>query len=112
MISPAMFREFMLPRYRRLVAFFRERGVPVFMVDCDGQIAGLIPLWLEAGVNATYPCEIAAGNDPLLYRALYGKRLAIMGAIDKCEIRSKERLRGGDEQGAAADRARRIHPQR
>ena len=33
------------------------------MVDSDGCIAQLIPVWMEAGVHATIPIEVAAGND-------------------------------------------------
>jgi uroporphyrinogen decarboxylase len=91
MISPRMFKKFMLPRYTRWVDFFRECGVPIIIVDCDGYVGELIPLWLEAGINATYPIEIAAGNDPLGIRKKYGNTLAFIGCIDKREIRSKER---------------------
>lgn len=91
MISPAMFREFMLPRYQRLVAFYKEHGVKIIMVDSDGHIGQLFPLWIEAGITATCPIEIAAANDPIYYRQKYGKTLAFQGGIDKREIRSKER---------------------
>ena len=90
MISPAMFREFMLPRYKRLVAFIDEIGVPVFMVDCDGHVSQLMPLWIEAGIYGTFPTEIAADNDPVAYRKQYGDKMAIFGGIDKRAIRSKE----------------------
>jgi len=92
MISPTMFREFMLPRYKRLVRFFKDQGVPLVCVDCDGHVSGLIPLWIEAGIDGTYPIEIAANNDPVAYRKKYGRRFAIMGAIDKREIRSRQRV--------------------
>ena len=90
MISPAMFREFMLPRYKRLAEFAKELSIPVFTVDCDGHISELIPLWIEAGMNSTYPLEIAAGNDPVAYRKRFGNKMAIFGGIDKRAIRSKE----------------------
>lgn len=86
LISPKMVREFMLPGYKRLASFLKKCGVPVLMMDCDGYIGELIPIWLEAGLNATWPIEIAAGNDPILYRKQYGKRLAMGGAIDKREL--------------------------
>jgi uroporphyrinogen decarboxylase len=91
MISPAMFREFMLPRYKRLVAFFKRHNVSVVLVDSDGCVAQLIPLWLEAGIDATFPIEAAAANDVIAYRQKYGKRLGFFGCIDKREIRSRER---------------------
>lgn len=91
MISPKMFRDFMLPRYRRMVDFFHSHGVPIVIVDSDGYVGDLMPLWIEAGVDATFPLEIAAGNDPVAYRKQYGKAIAFFGCIDKREIRSKER---------------------
>jgi hypothetical protein len=91
MISPAMFREFMLPRYKRLVTFFRRHNVPVVLVDSDGYVGQLIPLWIEAGVDATFPLEAAAENDVLGYRKRYGTSIGFFGCIDKREIRSKER---------------------
>lgn len=90
MISPAMFREFMLPRYKRLAVLAEELGIPVVMVDCDGHVSELIPLWIEAGIYSTYPTEIAADNDPVAYRKQYGDKMAIFGGIDKRAIRSKE----------------------
>ena len=90
MISPAMFREFMLPRYKRLAAFVEELGVPIFMVDSDGHVSELIPLWIEAGIFSTFPTEIAGSNDPVAYRKQYGGKMAIFGGIDKRAIRSKE----------------------
>jgi len=94
MISPAMVREFMWPRYRKLVRFFREKGVSVLIMDSDGYIGELIPLWLEAGIHAVTPIEIAANNDPVEYRRRYGRRLGMLGGLDKRELRfDKERVR-------------------
>jgi len=77
MISPEMMDRFMLPRHERLVRLLRKHGVPLVMVDSDGHIGQMIPLWIEAGIDGTYPCEIAAANDPLAYREQYGKSLAL-----------------------------------
>jgi len=94
MISPALVKEFLWPRYRRLVRFFRERGVSLLIMDCDGYNGELIPLWLDVGINAVSPIEIAANNDPVAYRKKYGKRLLMMGGIDKRELRfDKARVR-------------------
>ena len=87
MISPAMVKEFMWPHYRRLVRFFREKGVSVLVMDCDGHIGELIPLWLDAGINVVSPVEIAAYNDPIEYRKKYGRALGMWGGIDKRELR-------------------------
>jgi uroporphyrinogen decarboxylase len=83
LISPQLFREFMLPNYKKLTAYLREHGIDVFLVDCDGNTDELIPLWLEGGVNGIYPIEVAAGCDALGYRRRYGQELILIGGIDK-----------------------------
>ena len=62
-ISPAMFREFMLPNYRRVAGFAREHGIEIILVDSDGRIDELADLMVEAGVTAMYPFEAGAGCD-------------------------------------------------
>ena len=80
------------------MGYLRENGVKLFMVDCDGRVDKLLPIWLEAGIDGVYPCEIAAGSDPLaLRRAFPGVRL--MGGYDK------RRFAAGRE-GVAAELAR------
>jgi uroporphyrinogen decarboxylase len=93
MISPAMVKEFMWPRYRQIVRFLREKGVSVLVMDCDGHIGELIPVWLEVGITAVSPIEIAAHNDPVAYRKEYPE-LGMLGGIDKRELRfDKARVR-------------------
>ena len=87
LISPRFVRQFMLPAYEELVAFLRQGGVKLIMVDCDGRVDSLLPIWLEAGIDGTHPCEIAAGSDPVeLRRQFPGCRL--MGGLDKRAIAS------------------------
>lgn len=83
LISPQMFREFMLPRYRRITELARSRGVDTIFVDSDGDVTQLIPLWLESGVNGVYPMEVAAGMDVCRLRREYGRDLLMTGGIDK-----------------------------
>ena len=87
MISPAMVRELMFPGYRRLIDFLNAAGVGNIIMDCDGHIGQLIPLWIEAGFHGVWPCEIAALNDPIAYRKEYGTGIALLGTIDKRELR-------------------------
>ena len=82
-ISPALFREFMMPYYKRVTAVLKKHNVPVIDVDSDGNHNVLTPLWLESGVNCLFPYEVATGMDPVADREKYGKRLAIIGGIDK-----------------------------
>jgi len=94
MISPEMVKTFMWPRYRKIVRFLRDKGVSVLVMDCDGHISELIPVWLDVGINVVSPVEIAAGNDPVAYRKKYGKNLGMFGGIDKRELRfDKARVR-------------------
>jgi uroporphyrinogen decarboxylase len=69
LISPRMFREFMIPRYRRITDLAREKGIDTIFVDSDGDVSHLIPLWLEAGINGIYPMEVAAGMDVVQLRS-------------------------------------------
>ena len=83
LISPATFRTFMLPRYKRITDAIRAAGVDIIFVDSDGNVAELIPLWIEAGINGVFPMEQAAGNDIRAYRRQYGTDLLMSGGIDK-----------------------------
>jgi len=56
------------------------------MLDSDGYIEQLIPLWIEGGMNCTIPVEIAAGNDPVELRKKFGRNMAFVGGIDKRKI--------------------------
>lgn len=88
LISPAMFRKYMSPSYKKVNDFLRAHGIDLHLVDCDGNIDELIPLWLEVGVNGVYPLEIAAGCDPVAYREKYGRELFMLGGIDKRALRT------------------------
>lgn len=82
-ISPKMFREFMMPYYKRTVGKAKELGQWIFYMDSDGDLRQLLPHWLEVGVNLVSPCEVAAGMDVGELRAEYGKDLLLVGGIDK-----------------------------
>ncbi|MHC4508584.1 MAG: uroporphyrinogen decarboxylase family protein [Planctomycetota bacterium] len=85
MISPEFVRDYMLPAYRELVAYLREGGVKLIMVDTDGQGNSLLPIFLDAGMDGMHPCEIAAGCDPALLRRRH-PNCALMGGLDKRAI--------------------------
>lgn len=83
LISPAMFREFILPGYKRVTTTLVEHGVELSWVDCDGNIEALIPLWIEGGVRGFYPLEVAAGMDAGKLRQTYGQEIVMWGNVDK-----------------------------
>jgi len=83
MISPAMVRKYLMPVWSAWAEMFKESGCRVVMLDSDGYIGELIPLWIESGINCCIPIEIAAGNDPVEIRKRYGKKIGLYGGIDK-----------------------------
>lgn len=86
LISPEMFRRFLLPRYRRVTQYAREHGLDITYYDSDGNITPFMELYFEAGIDGFAPCEVAAGMDPASLRQRYGRRIKMIGGIDKREI--------------------------
>lgn len=82
LLSPAIFREFMLSAYKKLTAFLRSMGIEHVVVDSDGDISALIPLWLEGGVNCLLPFQAKMGMDVVQIGKDYPD-LRIIGGIDK-----------------------------
>jgi len=95
LFSPEHFKHYMVPRYKRITEILRNQlNIDVIMVDSDGNIEKLIPLWLESGINCVLPLEVAAGMDVARLRKEYGKDLLMIGGIDKRVLAtSKENIR-------------------
>lgn len=83
LLGPRLARQYMLPRYRRVVDFLRSRGVEFISLDSDGQVGELIPVWLDAGIDVLYPFEPQAGMDVVAVRRQFGRDLRMWGGIDK-----------------------------
>jgi uroporphyrinogen decarboxylase len=86
MISPKLFAEMLVPRYKRITSLLRQHGVDVIYLDCDGNINQLVGLWLEAGVNCMFPLEQRGGSDPIPMRERYGRQVLLMGGVDKTQL--------------------------
>ena len=82
LISLKQFRELLLPQYKRVTRFFKKNGVKTILVDTDGDVSELIPLFIEGGVDGIYPFEVAAGMDVREIREEYPE-LILLGGIDK-----------------------------
>ena len=82
LISPAMFREFMEPNYKRIVDFARQNGIPVISVDTDGNMDIMMPLLEESGINLVLPFEVQAGCDIVEIKRKY-PGICLHGGIDK-----------------------------
>ena len=83
LISPEMFREFMLEPTRRVCEAARRCNASCISVDSDGDVTKLIPLWLEAGANVIDPFEVAAGMDVNRVRERFGDGFFMSGGFDK-----------------------------
>lgn len=85
--GPSQIRDFIGPYYRRIWDMLQTRGARLFQQDSDGNMNGVIPAFLDAGLNCMFPMEPAAGMDIVQVRQTYGTRLAVMGGIDKHVLR-------------------------
>jgi hypothetical protein len=82
LVSPEIFKEFILPYYKKFTSKMRRLGVKNFIVDTDGNFEVLIPLFIEGGVTGFYPFEVAAGMDIEKVREKF-PQLVMMGGVDK-----------------------------
>jgi uroporphyrinogen decarboxylase len=86
MISPAMIKKYMVPRYKRITDVLHKHGIDVIYVDCDGDINEMVPLFLEGGINCMFPIEVNSGTDPVELRRRYGKDILLLGGVNKIEL--------------------------
>ena len=103
MVSPEMAREFLLPAWGAWGEVIRKYSVPVYAMDSDGFIGELIPLWIEAGINACDPIEVAAHNDIVAFRKEFGRTIAYRGGVDK-----RKMAVGGHELDAELERIKPV----
>lgn len=101
-ISPDMVRKFLTPNYKRITDVLRSNGCDIIYTDCDGNINDMIDPWLEGGVNALFPTEVAAGSDPIAIREKYGDKVPILGGVNKRKLIAGK--------SAIEDEIRRIKP--
>jgi uroporphyrinogen decarboxylase len=77
-VRPALWRRMILPRLARVIAVYREAGLPVFFHTC-GMAEAFVPDLLDAGVNVlnlqSEACDLAA------LKARFGRRITFFGGI-------------------------------
>jgi uroporphyrinogen-III decarboxylase len=76
-----MYREFVLPPIRRIVAFFKERGVRpvIFRSLCNAN--SIVPMAVEAGVDGLWINQTARVVDYVALRRAY-PGLLLIGGLD------------------------------
>lgn len=104
LISPKMWREFIKPRYARLIDAFKTQNPALKIAyHCDGYLEPIIPELIEIGLDVLNPVQPLA-MDPAEIKHKYGDKLSFWGTVDtqhtfpfgspqdlECEVR--ERLR-------------------
>jgi uroporphyrinogen decarboxylase len=86
LLDPNLYIKHCMPFYFKVIDVLKQNNVKVIMLDCDGKIDELIPLWLDAGISVMHPMEVAAGMDVRKVRKTYGKKVSFLGGIDKREL--------------------------
>lgn len=81
LMSPAMFREFLLPNLTRAILAIHEEGA-LCIKHCDGNLWPILDDLVSAGIDCVNPLEPVAGMDMGEVKRRYGDRVAIMGNID------------------------------
>ena len=83
LVSPAMFRQFIQPCLKRLVAAIKERHPHVkVMLHSDGAIAKLLPEIIALGVDVLHPLEPLPATDLVAIKQMYGSQISFLGGID------------------------------
>ena len=95
LISPQMYREFMLPAFKPLMDTLKGYGVETIIFRTYANIRVLLPLMLEAGMTCLWAVERDMENMGYLdIRREFGKELRLIGGIDRDVLRmGKEQIR-------------------
>jgi hypothetical protein len=75
--SPAVFRDLVLPRYRRVA----EKITLPWVVHTDGNVMAFLDDWIDVGIAGFHPVEKGA-MDIRLVKQQYGDRLCLLGNVD------------------------------
>jgi uroporphyrinogen decarboxylase len=78
MISPSMWRRFILPCHRRILDAL---DVPVIW-HSDGNTEALLPMAIEAGFVGIHGVDVVAGMDLVKMKRAYGQSLVLVGNVD------------------------------
>jgi uroporphyrinogen decarboxylase len=81
LMSPAQFREFVLPFLAEAVGAVRDAGA-LCVKHTDGDVRALMDDIVGTGVDAIGPLEPAAGMDLGEVKRTYGSRVSVVGNLD------------------------------
>ena len=81
LMSPKLFRDFIIPPLKKMIDAFKRRGAKVLMHN-DGQIMALMDDLVGAGIDAIHPLERAAGMSLKTMKDKYGDKITLIGNVD------------------------------
>jgi len=76
-----MYEELFWPDHKRLADWAHNHGVP-FIYHTDGDVNGVLDLYLKAGFDCLQPLEVKANMDVRTLGPKIGDRMALFGNID------------------------------
>ncbi len=78
LFSPDYWRTYFKPAVERMIALCHEHNLPVIYHGC-GNVAAILPDFIEMGLDAYNPLEAKAGLDAVDLRRNYGHRIGFCG---------------------------------
>lgn len=86
LLGPTLFKRFITPQLERLIDLGHSYGLKV-MMHCCGGFAPLIPLMIEAGLDAVQSVQPSChGMDLKKLKADFGDKIVFNGAIDSNKV--------------------------
>ncbi len=79
-LSPDMFREFIVPVYKKIYGYYKSRGVELIIHHSDSFAATLVPYMIEMGIDVWQGC-LDTNDLPSLVKQ-YGGQISFMGGIN------------------------------
>jgi uroporphyrinogen decarboxylase len=88
LISPRMYRDFVIPSYQPLLAVLQRAGVQTLIVRTYANTRVLLPALVDAGFNCLWACECPPeAMDYTALRREFGTHLRLIGGIDSDLLR-------------------------
>jgi uroporphyrinogen decarboxylase len=86
LLSIKMFRELILPYYKRGLDWVHQNTKMKTMLHSDGAIFNLIPSLIEMGVDILNPVQVNAKSmDPVKLKQAYGDKIVFWGGSADCQ---------------------------
>jgi hypothetical protein len=79
-MSPAMFRNFFVPAYKKIYEFYKSNGVELIVHHSDSYGANLVPHMIDMGIDI-WQGVLTTNNTPALIEK-YGGQISFMGNIE------------------------------